>query len=177
MAKQKWVIDPVHSDVSFKVRHMMITNVSGTFDVFEGTMLSDKSDFSDAEISFEAEIASINTRNAQRDEHLRSNDFFNASEAPKITFKSEQFKQLGNGLAELIGTINIRNVSKPITLKAAHTGTVVDPWGQVKAGFELSGSINRSDFGLQWSASSEDGVVVLAEEVKLMINAQLVKQQ
>jgi polyisoprenoid-binding protein YceI len=177
MAKQKWVIDPIHSDVSFKVRHMMITNVTGTFDVFEGTMLSDKPDFSDAEISFEAEIASINTRNSQRDEHLKSNDFFNASEAPKITFKSEQFKQLGNGVAELIGTINIRNVSKPITLKALHTGTVVDPWGQVKAGFELSGSINRSDFGLHWSASSEEGVVVLAEEVKLMINAQLVKQQ
>ena len=177
MAKQKWVIDPIHSDVSFKVRHMMITNVTGTFDVFEGTMLSDKPDFSDAEISFEAEIASINTRNNQRDEHLRSNEFFNASEAPKITFKSEQFKQLGNGLAELIGTINIRNVSKPITLKAEHTGTVVDPWGQVKAGFELSGSINRSDFGLHWNASSEDGVIVLAEEVKLMINAQLVKQQ
>jgi polyisoprenoid-binding protein YceI len=176
MSKNLWVIDPVHSEITFKVRHMMITNVSGTFDRMEAKMYSSEKDFSDAEISFEADVDSINTRNEQRDAHLKSNDFFDASVHPKLSFKSTQFKSKGGHSYEMVGLFNMKGVEKEITLNVDFTGTVIDPWGQVKAGFEISAVLMRSDFGLVWNAANEEGEVVLSEEVKLQLNVQMIKQ-
>lgn len=176
MSKNLWVIDPVHSEITFKVRHMMITNVSGTFDRMEAKMYSSEKDFSDAEISFEADVDSINTRNEQRDAHLKSNDFFDASIHPKLSFKSTHFKSKGGHSYEMVGLFNMKGVEKELTLNVDFTGTVIDPWGQVKAGFEISALLLRSDFGLIWNAANEDGEVVLSEEVKLQLNVQMIKQ-
>lgn len=176
MSKTLWVIDPVHSEITFKVRHMMITNVSGTFDKIEAKMYSSEKDFSDAEISFEADIDSINTRNEQRDAHLKSNDFFDASVHPKLSFKSTTFVSKGSNTFEMKGMFNMKGVEKEISLNVEFTGTVIDPWGQVKAGFEISTALMRSDYGLVWNAANEDGEVVLSEEVKLQLNVQMIKQ-
>jgi polyisoprenoid-binding protein YceI len=176
MSKNLWVIDPVHSEITFKVRHMMITNVSGTFDRMEAKMYSSEKDFSDAEISFEADVDSINTRNEQRDAHLKSNDFFDASIHPKLSFKSTHFKSKGGHSYEMVGLFNMKGVEKELTLNVDFTGTVIDPWGQVKAGFEISALLMRSDFGLIWNAANEEGEVVLSEEVKLQLNVQMIKQ-
>ncbi len=176
MSKNLWVIDPVHSEITFKVRHMMITNVSGTFDRMEAKMYSSEKDFSDAEISFEAEIDSINTRNEQRDAHLKSNDFFDAAAHPKLSFKSTQLKHIGGNEYQLLGHFSMRGVEKEVSLKTEFTGTVIDPWGQVKAGFEINGVLMRSDYGLVWNAANEEGEVVLSEEVKLQLNIQMIKQ-
>ncbi len=176
MNKTLWVIDPVHSEISFKVRHMMITNVTGTFDNFTAKMHSSEKDFSDAEIDFEAQIDSVNTRNEQRDGHLKSDDFFSAGTYPTVTFVNGKLKSKGDHKYDLMGDITIKGVTKPITLACEFTGTVIDPWGQAKAGFEINAVINRSEFGLTWNASNEDGDVVLAEEVKLALNIQMIKQ-
>jgi polyisoprenoid-binding protein YceI len=176
MSKQLWIMDPAHSEITFKVRHMMITNVSGTFTNSTGTMHSDEPDFSDAELHFEAEVASVNTRNSQRDEHLRTNDFFDVASYPTLRFDSGKLLKTGEKDYELQGDITIRGVQKPITLQVNYRGVVVDPWGLTRAGFEISGSVLRADFGLQWNASSEDGSIVLSDEVKLLINVQMIKQ-
>jgi polyisoprenoid-binding protein YceI len=176
MSKQHWVMDPAHTEVTFKVRHMMITNVTGTFENSTGTMHADSPDFSDAEINFEAEVASVNTRNSQRDEHLRTNDFFDAVTYPKLTFHSSKMEKVGDKDYVLHGEIMIRGVKKQITLQVAYKGLVVDLWGLTRAGFEMSGSVMRADFGLQWNASTDDGSIVLSDEVKLLMNVQMIKQ-
>ena len=176
MSKQLWIMDPAHSEVTFKVRHMMITNVSGTFENSSGTMHSDAPDFSDAELQFEAEVASVNTRNSQRDEHLRTNDFFDAAAHPTLRFDAGKLEKTGDKNYLLHGDITIRGVKKSISMQVNYTGLVVDPWGLTRAGFEITGSLMRADFGLQWNASSEDGSIVLSDEVKLLINVQMIKQ-
>jgi len=169
-------MDPAHSEVTFKVRHMMITNVTGTFENSTGSMHSDSPDFSDAEVSFEAEVASVNTRNSQRDEHLRTNDFFDAATYPKLSFTSSKLEKTGDKDYLLHGEITIRGVKKPIALQVAYKGSVVDPWGLLRAGFEMNGTVQRADFGLHWNASTDDGSIVLSDEVKLLINVQMIKQ-
>ena len=169
-------MDPAHSEVTFKVRHMMITNVTGTFENSTGSMHAGSPDFSDAEVSFEAEVASVNTRNSQRDEHLRTNEFFDATTHPKLSFVSSKLEKTGDKDYLLHGDITIRGVQKPIVLQVAYKGSVVDPWGLLRAGFEMSGSVQRADFGLHWNANTEDGSIVLSDEVKLMINVQMIKQ-
>jgi polyisoprenoid-binding protein YceI len=176
MSKQLWIMDPAHSEVTFKVRHMMITNVSGTFENSTGTMHSSAPDYTDAELHFEAEVASVNTRNSQRDEHLRTNDFFDAASHPKLIFHSTKMEKVGEKDYLLHGQIEIRGVKKSITLNVSYKGLVVDLWGLTRAGFELTGSVQRLDFGLHWNASSEDGSIVLSDEVKLLINVQMIKQ-
>ena len=175
MSKTKWAIDPTHSEVTFKVKHMMITNVTGTFDAYSATIESNNDDFTDAEISFEAQIDSINTRNEQRDGHLKSEEFFNSAAFPTLSFKSTELKSVGGSNYELHGNLTVRDVTKAVVLKAEHTGTVVDPWGQTKAGFEIAGSLSRSEYGLTWNAVTEAGGVVVSDEVKLHINAQFVR--
>jgi len=139
-------------------------------------MHADSPDFSDAEVSFEAEVASVNTRNSQRDEHLRTNEFFDATTHPKLSFVSSKLEKTGDKDYLLHGDITIRGVQKPIVLQVAYKGSVVDPWGLLRAGFEMSGSVQRADFGLHWNANTEDGSIVLSDEVKLMINVQMIKQ-
>lgn len=167
-------IDPAHSEVTFKVKHLMISNVTGSFTKFNATILSDKEDFSDAKISFEADIDSINTQNEQRDGHLKSPDFFDATNHPKLTFVSTSFTKVGDDY-KLEGTLTLRGTSKAITLTASYDGKMVDPYGNEKHGFEINGKLNRKDFGLTWSAVTEAGGVVVSDEVRLIINAQFLK--
>lgn len=172
----KWAIDPAHSEIHFKVRHMMVSNVTGSFGKFEGSAESENDDFQDADIEFSADVASISTNNTDRDNHLKSDDFFNAEQYPKLTFNSTSFTKKSDSDYELKGDLTIRDVTKPVTLAVEYNGTAVDPYGQTKAGFEISGKINRKDYNLKWSAVTEAGNVVVSDEVRLVLNVQLVKQ-
>jgi polyisoprenoid-binding protein YceI len=173
----KWALDPTHSEVGFKIKHLMITNVSGSFGSFTADAITDGDDFNTAQINFSADISSINTGNEQRDTHLKSPDFFEAEKFAHLTFK-------GNGLTatddageyELKGDLTIRDVTKPIKLKVEMGGIAKDPWGQTKAGFTIAGKINRKDFGLVWNAPTEAGGLLVSEEVRLNAEIQLVKQ-
>lgn len=172
----KWSIDPTHSEITFKVKHLVISTVTGTFNSFDGTLEAENDEFENSQISFEADINSIDTNNSDRDTHLKSDDFFNAAEHPKMTFESTSFTKTGDDEYKLVGNLTIRGNTKEITLNATYGGTVVDPYGQTKAGFEVSGKINRKEFGLKWSAVTEAGSVVVSDEVKLLMSVQFVKQ-
>lgn len=176
MSTTKWVIDPSHSEISFKVKHLVVTTLTGNFTSFEGSAETLNDDFSDATINFTADVNSINTGNADRDGHLKSDDFFNAEAFPKLTFKSTSLTQTGDDTYKLTGDITIRDVTKSITLDVEFGGIAVDPWGNTKAGFELNGKLKRSEFNLKWNALTEAGGAVVSDEVKLNLNVQLVKQ-
>ncbi len=169
-------IDLHHSQIKFRVKHLMITNVTGEFKQFDATLEAKKEDFSDAKISFEADIDSISTHNEQRDAHLKGEDFFNAAEYPKLSFVSKELKNTSGDKYQLKGDLTIKGITKEVVLEAELGGTVTDPWGQFKAGFEIEGKISRKDFGLTWNATTEAGGVVVSDEVKLSISAQMVKQ-
>lgn len=168
-------IDASHSEIAFKVKHMMITNVNGQFTKFDATLESEAADFSDAKISFEADVDSITTHNEQRDGHLKSDDFFNAAQFPKISFQSTSIVKKSDDTYELTGDLTIRDITKSVKLAVEYGGTVTDPWGQVKAGFELNGKISRQEFGLKWNAMTETGGIVVSDEVKLHLGVQMVK--
>ncbi len=169
--KTKWAIDPTHSEMGFKVRHMMISTVKGNFKTFDAHVHAEKDDFSDAEVEVSMEVNSVSTNNEDRDNHLKSADFFDAESHPKLHFKSKSY----NG-EKLTGDLTIKGVTKEVTLNAEFNGSAVDPYGQEKAGFEITGEINRKDFGLTWGAVTEAGKVVVSDKVKLAIDAQFVKQ-
>lgn len=169
-------IDPTHSEIKFKVKHLMITNVTGEFKTFDATMESDKEDFSDAKITFNADINSINTNQEQRDAHLKSDDFFNAEKYPKMTFVSKQLIPIKGNDYKLVGDLTIRDVTKEVELEVEFGGTMVDFYGQTKVGFEINGKISRHEFELKWNAVTEAGGVVVSDEVKLHLAAQMVKQ-
>lgn len=169
-------IDPMHSEITFKVKHLMITNVTGSFQQFDATMESNEDDFSDATISFEADVKSISTNNEQRDGHLKGADFFAADEFPKLQFSSTSFTKKSADTYSLKGNLTIKGITKPVELTVEYGGNMTDFYGQNKAGFEITGKINRSDFGLTWSAVTEAGGVVVSEEVKLHLAVQMVKQ-
>jgi polyisoprenoid-binding protein YceI len=168
-------IDAAHSDILFKVKHLMITTVTGQFKNFDATLTAEKEDFSDAQISFTADVNSIDTRSEQRDGHLKSNDFFNAEQFPELKFTSTSLTKNGGGYI-LKGDLTIRDVTKAIELKADYAGAMVDPWGQKKVGFEAEGKIKRKEFGLSWDAVTEAGGVVVSDDVKLQLNVQFVQQ-
>lgn len=169
---QKWAIDPAHTEVVFKVKHLVITTVSGTFSSFDGEVYSETEDFDGAEVSFSIDVNSISTNNTDRDNHLKSADFFAAEQYPKITFDNGILRKESNGY-KLAGSLTIRDVTKQVELDVDYNGTVKDPWGNAKAGFEISGQLNRKDFGLVWNAITEAGSMLVAEEVKLAISVQL----
>ena len=169
-------IDAAHSEITFKVKHLMITNVTGNFNQFDATLETTNEDFSDAKISFEAETASISTNNEQRDGHLKGDDFFASATYPKLSFVSTSFTKLSNDEYKLVGDITLRDVTKSIELAVEYGGTATDPYGQVKSGFEITGKINRKDFGLVWSATTEAGGIVVSDEVKLNLSVQMIKQ-
>ncbi|HTN46023.1 MAG TPA: YceI family protein [Flavipsychrobacter sp.] len=168
-------LDPTHSEVTFKVKHMMITNVTGNFATFDASMQSESDDFTDAKISFEADVNSISTNNEQRDGHLKSDDFFAADKFPKIRFTSTEMKKVNDEEYQLSGNITVRDVTKPITFNVEYGGTQTDPYGNVKSGFTLAGKISRKEFGLNWNAVTEAGGVVVSDEVKLQAEIQMVK--
>ncbi len=173
----KWALDPTHSEVGFKIKHLMITNVSGSFGSFTADAITDGDDFNTAQINFSADISSINTGNEQRDTHLKIPDFFEAEKFAHLTFKGNGFTPTDEvGEFELNGDLTIRDVTKPIKLKVEMGGIAKDPWGQTKAGFTIAGKINRKDFGLVWNAPTEAGGLLVSEEVRLSAEIQLVKQ-
>jgi polyisoprenoid-binding protein YceI len=172
-----WKIDASHSEITFKVKHLVISTVSGKFNEFDATVEAETDDFSDAQVSFSAKIDSISTGNEQRDGHLKSADFFDAAGHPELTFKSTSLKQVSGSDYELTGDLTIRGTTKPVTLKAEFGGIQNDFYGNTVAGFELTGKINRQDFGLTWSAVTEAGGVVVSDDVKLAVNVELIKQK
>ncbi len=171
MKNTNWSIDNSHSEIAFKVKHMMISTVTGHFEDFQATAKTDGDDFNNATIEFSAKTASINTKNKDRDTHLRSDDFFNSEKFPEMKFVSKSF----NG-DKLIGDLTIRDVTKEVTLDAELNGVAVDPYEQTKAGFEIKGEINRKDFNLTWSAVTEAGSIVVSDKVRLVIDVQFIKQ-
>lgn len=168
-------IDPMHSEVSFKVKHLMISTVTGNFTQFDATLQAEKADFSDAKIAFEADINSISTNNEQRDGHLKSPDFFDAANHPKFTFESSSLKHKAGSDYLLEGNLSLHGVTKAIELDVEYAGKMVDPYGNEKHGFEINGKINRKDFGLGWGAVTEAGGVVVSDEVKIHANVQFKK--
>ena len=173
--KTKWALDPAHSEVNFKVKHLVISSVTGTFKSFEGGFETDQEDFSNADIHFSLDVNSIDTNQEQRDVHLKSADFFDQEKYPKISFKSTSFTKSGEDY-ELTGNLNVKDVTKPIKLKVEFGGTATDFYGNEKAGFEITGKISRKEYGLTWDALTEAGAIVVGDDIKLNINAQFAKQ-
>lgn len=176
MTTTKWAIDPTHTEVGFKVKHMMFTNVSGKFETFGGSIETENEDFTTAKIDFEAETGSVNTGNNDRDAHLRSGDFFDSEQFPKMQFKASGFEKNTEGDYSLTGDLTIRDVTRPVKLGVEYGGLMKDPWGNLKAGFSIHGKFNRKDFGLTWNAALEAGGVLVSDEVRVNIELQLVKQ-
>jgi len=175
MSKTNWKLDPSHSEVTFKVKHMMITNVTGGFGDFNVAAVTDGDDFSKADITFTAKASSINTNSEQRDNHLRSAEFFDAEKFPEILFKGSDIKKVNDENFVLTGELNIRGSSKSISLNVEFGGIQKDPYGQIKAGFTVTGKFNRKDFGLNWNATLEAGGVMVSEEVRVNCEIQLIK--
>ena len=175
-ATTKWAIDAAHSEIGFKVKHLMITNVAGKFDKFEGSIESNGQDFSNAKINFTAEIASVNTGQPQRDGHLQSPDFFDAAQFPQLKFASTGFAKASDDKYVLTGDLTMRDVTKPVKLDVEFSGIAKDLHSNTKAGFAITGKINRTQWGLNFNAPLEAGGVVLGEEIKLNIEVQLLKQ-
>jgi polyisoprenoid-binding protein YceI len=170
-----WNLDPTHSEIGFKVKHLMITNVSGSFGQFVVAVSTQGDDFSTASIAFEAQIDSINTGNEQRDGHLKGEDFFAATSHPTLCFKSTRVEKKDEENFVIHGDLTIRGIIKPIHFNAEFGGIGIDPWGNHKAGFSINGKINRTDFQLNWNAALETGGVLVSEEVRLFGEIQMVK--
>jgi polyisoprenoid-binding protein YceI len=172
----KWKIDPAHSEIQFKVKHLMITTVTGYFKQFDLEVETETDDFNTAsKIEFTADINSIDTNNLQRDTHLKSADFFDAETHSQLKFEGKKYQANGDE-AKLQGDLTIRGTTKPVTLNVEYGGIVVDPYGQTKAGFTVSGKISRKEFGLTWSAVTEAGHVVVSDDIRIHAEIQLVKQ-
>jgi len=176
MTTTKWAIDPTHSEIGFKVKHMMFTNVSGQFSKFTAEAETEGDSFENTKFNFSGDIDSITTGNADRDGHLLSADFFDAEHHPKLTFNSTSFTKKNEGEYSLTGDLTVRGVTKPVTLDVEFGGIAKDPWGNTKAGFSITGKLNRKDWGLTWNSALETGGVLVGEEVKLAIELQFVKQ-
>ncbi|WP_410220874.1 YceI family protein [Pedobacter sp.] len=175
MATVKWSLDPTHSELQFKVKHLMISTVTGDFKSFSADLTSDDENFENMQVDFKADMSSIDTRNQDRDNHLRSGDFFDAEKYPEMTFKSTGITKDGDDFI-VAGNLTIKDVTKEIKLKAELGGVNTDPWGNTKAGFTINGKINRGDFGLTWNAALETGGVMVSDEVKILGELQFVKQ-
>jgi polyisoprenoid-binding protein YceI len=174
--KTKWVLDPAHSEAQFKVKHLVISTVTGTFKKFEGSFETDNDKFENASIHFSIDANSIDTNQEQRDGHLKAPDFFDTEKYPKITFVSTTFKQDKNEHYKLSGNLTVKGITKAVNLNVELGGVAVDPYGNTKAGFEVTGTLNRKDFGLTWGAVTEAGAIVVGEDIKLNFNVQFVKQ-
>jgi polyisoprenoid-binding protein YceI len=176
MEKTQWKLDPSHSEILFKVKHLMITTVTGHFREADATVEAEDPDFSDAQIFFEAKTASINTNDEKRDAHLRSEDFFDASRYPGLKFQSTNIEKGDDpGKYRITGNLTIKDITKPVTLSSEFYGMQKDPWGNDKAGFGVEGKINRKDWGLNWNATLETGGVLVSDEVKISCEIQLTR--
>ena len=177
MATKTWVIDPTHSELQFKIRHLMITNVTGSFSLFGADIHTEEDDFTKGNISFTADVNSVSTRNEPRDEHLKSADFFDAAQFPTITFvgtKAENIK--ADGSYDLHGDITIKGITKNIVVAVEFGGVAKDALGVTKAGFTINGKISRKEFGLTWSDVTDAGGIIVSDEVKIISEIQLIEQ-
>ncbi|MFL5807967.1 MAG: YceI family protein [Flavisolibacter sp.] len=173
----QWKIDPAHSEIQFKVKHLMITTVTGYFKKFDLEVETETEDFNTAKrIEFTADIDSIDTNNAQRDTHLKSADFFDTENHQQLKFVGRKYEGKGEEVS-LQGDLTLRGITKPITLNVEFGGIVVDPYGQLKAGFTVTGKLSRKEFGLTWGAVTEAGHVVVSDDIKIHAEVQLIKQQ
>ncbi|HLT93114.1 MAG TPA: YceI family protein [Membranihabitans sp.] len=175
--KTKWILDPTHSELTFRVKHLMISNVKGEFRKFDATVLSSGDDFSSAEVSVNIDASSVYTNNDDRDNHLRSDDFFGAEAHPQLTFKSTDLIKLDEDNYQLKGLLQIKGIEKEVTLDVDYGGMMTDPYGNKKVGFTVTGKINRKDWGLNWNAALEAGGVLVSDEVRLAADVQFVQEQ
>ena len=175
MATTKWILDPTHSELQFKVKHLMITTVTGNLKSFSSELTATGDDFENSSISFSGNIDSIDTGNTDRDNHLKAEDFFDVAKFPTIDFSSAAVEKDGDDYI-VKGDLTVKGTTKPVKLTAEFGGIATDPWGNTKAGFTLNGKINRSDFGLTWNAALETGGVMVSEEVRILGELQFVKQ-
>lgn len=171
-----WQIDQSHSHVDFWVRHMMISKVRGQFEQFSGTIEADEQDVTSARVDVQIEAASINTKDAQRDGHLKSPDFLNAEQFPYLTFKSTRVEKLDDTSARLFGDLTIRDITRPVVLDVEYEGRAKSPWGTTSAGFSAHTKINRKDWDLTWNVALETGGVLVGEEINIDIELELVQQ-
>lgn len=176
MAKAIWNVDAAHSEIGFSTKHMMFTTVRGTFSDFEATVVADPEDLTSAEIDFSIDVASIDTRSGDRDNHLRSPDFFDVENYAKITFKATGTKKTGDNEYDLTGDMTVRGVTQPVTFHVVYEGAGKNPWGAEVAGFTADATINRKDFGLNWNAVLETGGVLVSDKVNLHLEIQAAKQ-
>lgn len=176
MQKAVWALDVTHSEITFKVKHMMVTNVTGKFEDYSVTADIDEENFENSQVSFTAKTSSVNTGVADRDNHLRSADFFDSENHPEMTFTSTSFEKVDDESYRMTGNLNIRGTEKQVTLNVEIGGFGKDPWGNTKGGFTISGKINRKEWGLNWNAALEAGGVLVAEDVRINCEVQLMKQ-
>lgn len=174
-ARTTWKIDPAHSQIEFAVRHMMITTVKGRFSGVEGTVAIDEADPSNSTVEVRIDAATIDTRDAQRDTHLRSADFFDVAQFPHVTFTSKRIADRGGNAFKLVGDLTIHGVTREVILDVIEEGRGKDPWGGERAGFSASTKINRKDYGLHWNQTLETGGLLVGEEVKIFLELELVK--
>ena len=173
----QWQIDPAHSAAHFSVRHLMISNVRGEFTKLSGSAVINSADQTKSSVEITIDAASINTREPQRDDHLRSPDFLDVAKYPTLTFRSKRVEPLGPENFKVTGDLTIRGVTKEVTFEIeGPTAPVKDPWGNIRAGIEASAKINRKDFGVAFNALTETGGVVVGDEVKITVEAELIRQ-
>lgn len=177
MAKTKWLLDPMHSELQFKIKHLMISNVSGAFKNFHAEVETEEEDFRTSKISLVAEMDSISTNNEQRDAHLRTSDFFEVEKFPELKFKATKIEKTDSDIFALYGELTLKGITKPVKLNVEFNGTTKDPWGGERAGFLVTGKINRADWGLSFNKALETGGVMLGDEVKINSEIELVKQE
>lgn len=173
---QTWTFDKSHSKVQFAVTHLVISETVGQFAEWDGTVTATKEDFTDAQINFTIKVASINTDNTDRDNHLRSADFFDVEKFPEMTFKSRSLKKVDGRKYKLVGDLTMHGMTRPIELEVTFNGMAKSPWGQTVAGFKLTGSLNRTDYGLKWNKTLETGGLLVSEEVNISAAVELVKK-
>jgi polyisoprenoid-binding protein YceI len=176
MATTKWVSDPTHSELGFKIKHLMISNVSGSLKSFQADVETEGEDFTTAQISLSAEMASISTNNEQRDAHLRNSDFFEVEKYPELKFTSTKLEKADSDTFTLFGELTLKGITRPVKLHVEFNGITKDPWGGERAGIVVTGKINRSDWGVNFNGVLETGGVMLSEEVRIASEVQLVKQ-
>ena len=176
-AQTKWNFDNSHSEIGFSVTHMLISETDGYFKDYSGSVVSSNDDFQNAKIDFEAKATSIFTDNEKRDNHLRSDDFFDAEKFPTLSFESKSFTKVDGKNYILVGDLTIKGVTKEVTLSAKYNGTITDPWGNTRAGFKISGEVDRFDYGLTWNVALEAGGLVVSKEVELDIKVELIKEK
>lgn len=176
MSKSTWVLDPSHSSVDFSIRHLVIAKVKGTFTDFSANIVADPEDLTTAELEFTVQTASVDTRNEDRDNHLRSGDFFDSENFPAMTFKATNIVKKSNGEYDITGDLTIRGVTRQETFSASYGGMAKDPWGNEKVGFDVSGTIVRSEYGLTWNAALETGGVLVGDQVQISLDVQAAKQ-